>query len=483
MTAIASRAAEPTVLAEPSRALGLSGRLILLTMAFLMVAQVIVYLPSVANFRRAWVNDRISMAQMIALAVSAVAPDSRSAELEGRLVAAIKGAQAIGVRGRGTRWLLANPAEDPPAIRREFDLRDSPWWRPLRGLARNATGDVSPATRIIGPGVPGVPGMEWVELVADEAPLWQATIDYTRSFFLVSLLISAITGAMLYLALHMLVVRPMQRLSGNIAAFARDPEDASHIIRASGRRDEIGVAEEALARMETALATELREKRRLAGLGLAVSKINHELRNMLTTAQLLGDRLGDVEDPAVQRIAPRLVTTLARAIEYCGATLAYGRATERPPRRRMVGLKAVVEEQLDLTKLGDGHPIAVDDETPDTLAVDADPEQLGRVLLNLIRNAVEALARAKTPDARIVVSGSRDGAVVRIRVADNGPGVPERLRNRLFSAFQASERSGGTGLGLPVAEELIRLHGGTIVLEDTENGACFCLTIPDRPAA
>ncbi|MBM0206095.1 HAMP domain-containing histidine kinase [Micromonospora sp. STR1s_5] len=139
----------------------------------------------------------------------------------------------------------------------------------------------------------------------------------------------------------------------------------------------------------------------------------------------------------------------------------------------------MVADQLDLTKLGDGHPITMIDETPGDLLADADPDQLGRVLLNLIRNAVEALARAKTPEARIVVSGSRSGSVVHIRVADNGPGVPDRVKDRLFSAFQASERSGGTGLGLPVADELIRLHGGSIVLERTPLGACFCITIPD----
>ncbi|WP_204334103.1 hypothetical protein, partial [Klebsiella pneumoniae] len=78
-----------------------------------------------------------------------------------------------------------------------------------------------------------------------------------------------------------------------------------------------------------------REKRRLAELGLSVSKINHELRNLLATAQLLGDRLGDGGDPNTRRLAPRLVATLDRAVRFCEATLAYGRATERHPQRRL----------------------------------------------------------------------------------------------------------------------------------------------------
>ena len=481
MTTIATRAPEERATPWLPAKLGLSGRLILLTMSFVMLAQLIVYLPSVASFRRSWVSDRIMGAQMIALALSAAPAGSRSPELDAKLLAGIKGAQAIGVRGPGTRWLLANSSEEAPTVRREIDLRDSPWWRPLRGLWRNATGDVSPATRVIGHGVPGVPGLEWVELVADEAPLWHATLEYTRNFFVVSLVISLFTGALLYLVLHMVVVRPVRRLSENVARFAAAPEDVARIIAPSGRSDEIGRAEEALARMQTALAGELRRNRHLADLGLAVSKINHELRNMLTTAQLLGDRLGEVDDPAVRRVAPRLIRTLDRAIAFCGATLAYGRASEPQPNRRRTLLAPLIAEQIDLRELADGITVAIVTDIPPDLEVDADPDQLGRVLLNLMRNAVEALSRAKTPDAEIRVTAVRPDGAVAIRVADNGPGVPDRNRSRLFSAFQASERSGGTGLGLSVAAEIVRLHGGSLVLENTTRGAAFLLTIPDRP--
>lgn len=484
MTAIATRADDAATDRE-GRTFGLSGRLILLTMLFIMVAQVIVYVPSAIGFRRAWLSDRVMGAQMIALSLSATPADAVSAELERRLLAGIKGAQAIGVRGPGTRWLLAGTDHAPPTPVREIDLRNPDLWRPIRGLLRSLFDAPAAAVRIIGPGVPGIPGVEWVELIVDERPLKNAVLQFTRNFLLVSVVISAITGALLYLALHLLVVRPVRRLAGNIADFAAEPEDASRIIRPSDRRDEIGRAEAALARMQAVLAGELRQKRHLADLGLAVSKINHELRNMLTTAQLLGDRLGEVEDPTVRRIAPRLVRTLARATEFCGATLAYGRASERPPQRRVVLLKPLVEEQLDLTALADGIVIEVEVAIADDLGVDADPDQLARVLLNLLRNAVEALSRARTEGARIEVGAERRGRETRIRVADNGPGIPDRIKARLFSAFQASERAGGTGLGLPVAEELVRLHGGTIVLESragTSGGASFLVTIPDRTA-
>lgn len=484
MTTIASRREETGASWLPrGLRLGLSGRLILLTMLFVMVAEVLIYLPSVAGFRRSLVSDRVMGAQMIVLALSAASPDGRSPELEARLLEGIKGAQAIGVRGSGTQWLLARPGENLPKPSLDIDIRTSPWWGPVRGVLRTLFTTEQKVIRIIGPGVPGVAGVDWVEIVTDEAPLRHAIIAYTRRFLLVSLTISAITGGLLYLALHLLVVRPVRRLSGNIEDFARNPEDISRIIRPSLRQDEIGRAEEALARMETALAGELRQKRHLAELGLAVSKINHDLRNMLTTAQLLGDRLGEVEDPTVRRIAPRLVRTLARAIDFCGATLAYGRASEQPPQRRLVPVKPLIEEQLDLTALAHGIPVSVAVAIPDDLVMDADPDQLARVLLNLLRNAVEALSRAQTQDAAIEIAGERRDGAVALRISDNGPGIPDRIRGRLFSAFQASERAGGTGLGLPVAEELVRLHGGTIVLESRSgSGATFLVTIPDRRA-
>ena len=478
MTTIAT-AAPHDQLVRPDTRLGLSTRLILLTVAFMMIAEVLIYVPAAATFERSWVSDRLMGAQMIVLALSAAPPGTVPTEMENRLVAGVKGAQAIGVRGSGTRWLLANGDGPVPESALTIDLRQRHWWGPVRGAFRTIFAPPDGPTRVIGPGPAGVPSLDWVELIFDQAPLRAELLAFTRNFLATSLVVSGFTSLLLYLALHILVVRPVTRLSANIAGFANDPEDASRIIAPSQRSDEIGAAERALARMEGALASELKQKRRLADLGLAVSKINHELRNMLTTAQLLGDRLGDLDDPSVKRIAPRLIKTLDRAIAYCGATLSYGRASETAPRRQRVLLRPMVMEQLDLTALSDGHQIDVGLSIPDDLEVDADPDQLGRVLLNLMGNAVEALSQAHTPHARIDVSAERSDRAVKIRIADNGPGIPEPVRTRLFSAFQASGRVGGTGLGLPVADELVRLHGGSIALETTSGGASFMVCIPD----
>ena len=456
---------------------GLSARLLVLTVVFVMLAEVLIYVPSVANFRRNWLADRLAAARVAALVVDAAPSEQRSAELERRLLGAV-GARAVAVRGGGTRRLLAFD-EMPPEVDRTVDLRTANW----RTLIADAFAVLAtPARRPIRVIGHGSEGADFVEAILDEAPLRAAMLDFSRNILLLSLLISGITAGLVYLALQLVIVRPVRRLSRNIADFAQDPEDASRVIAPSARTDEIGLAEQALARMEGTLADELRQKRRLAELGLAVSKINHELRNMLTTAQLLADRLEGVADPAAQRVLPRLVGTLGRAIEFCQATLAYGRAAERLPERRLVPLKPIVEELADLVGLAPGTSIAFEARVPEDLAVDADPEQLSRVLVNLVRNAVQALSQAGAAGAapKIEVVAERDARGVTILVCDNGPGVPERVRPHLFSAFRGAARAGGAGLGLAIAAEIARLHGGSLVLDEVEVGTRFRLALPDR---
>jgi signal transduction histidine kinase len=473
--------ADPGRAADGAGRLGLSGRLLVLTLGFVMLAEVLIYVPSVANFRRTWLNDRLAAAQVAALVLDAVPGEGLPEGLEARLLEGV-GARAVAVRGGGVRRLLAvDPV--PPEIGRVADLRAAGGAALIRDAFATMLAPSDKPLRVIGEGMRGV---DFVELVLDEAPLREAMLRFSVNILLLSLAISAITGGLVFLALHHVIVRPVRRLAGNIAAFAESPEDATRIVAPSDRRDEIGLAERALERMETALAGELRQKRRLAELGLAVSKVNHDLRNMLTTAQLLTDRLGSLSEERIQRTAPRLVATLQRAIDFCEATLAYGQAGEPLPRRRLVRLRAIAEELPDLVDLAPGAGIALRLDIPDAVEIDADPDQLSRVLVNLVRNAVQALAQAGPGAAgappAVAVSARRAEGAVTIRVSDNGPGLSERARAHLFEAFTGSGRPGGTGLGLAICAEIVRAHGGTIAL-DPVPGAQFRIVIPDRETA
>jgi signal transduction histidine kinase len=307
---------------------------------------------------------------------------------------------------------------------------------------------------------------------------------FSGNLLLVSLALATLTAGLVYFALHYLFVRPMRRLTANLVGFHENPESSARIIVPSQRGDEIGVAERELSDMQRDLVSMLHQKSRLAALGLAVSKINHDLRNLLASSQLLSDQLASVPDPRVQRFAPKLMRSLERAIAFCQSTLSYGRAQEAAPDRRMILIEPVVVEVRESAGLASDASIVWISAVERGLAIDADPDQLFRVLLNLVRNAAQALENRPRSDAaiqQIRITGRREGSVAIIEVSDTGPGVPAKARDHLFEAFQTSGRPGGSGLGLAIAAELVRAHDGDIHLVEGTIGATFRIAIPDRP--
>jgi len=191
---------------------------------------------------------------------------------------------------------------------------------------------------------PAPRGGEFLEIILDEQPLREAMLRFSINILLLSLIISGITATLVYIALHVLLVQPIRRLTANMVQFRHDPEHPAKVIAESSRQDEIGFAEREFAVMQQDLASMLQQKSRLASLGLAVSKINHDLRNLLTSAQLFSEGLSHLPDPRVQRFAPKLMRSLERAIAFCESTLSYGRVQEPPPDRRPVAVEVLVED-------------------------------------------------------------------------------------------------------------------------------------------
>jgi signal transduction histidine kinase len=330
---------------------------------------------------------------------------------------------------------------------------------------------------------------ELIDVAMEEAPLRAAMLGFTLNILLVSVVLSLIVGGLLFLTLNHVLVNPMRRLAANMLAFAQKPEDTSRIIAPSTRSDEIGAAERELHTMQTELATLLQQKSHLAALGLAVSKVSHDLRNMLSAAHLISDRLASVEDPTVQKFAPKLIASLDRAIAFCVQTLKYGRAEEAPPRRDRFMLRGLIDEVIDSAAVQASSRIVLYNSVPQNLMADADRDHIFRVLTNLVRNAIEALETQQRNDpgaqeGSVTVAGWREGMIVTIEVKDNGPGIPEKVRDKLFAAFQSAARPGGTGLGLAIAAELVRAHGGEVWLAHTgAEGTAFHFTVPDRVSA
>ncbi|HEV7346541.1 MAG TPA: HAMP domain-containing sensor histidine kinase [Devosia sp.] len=463
--------------ALPSWYSGLSIKLIATIMAVILLVEIVVYLPSLANFRASWLNDRLRVGVVAARVLDAV-PDVMALprELTDRLLTSA-GANAIVYRRQGQSQLieLANPVR--PDLVVTADMRQADLMTLVVGALDTLFAHPDRTLRIVGE---GDFGDSLVELLMSERPLRQDMLAYSRQIGIVSLAIAAITAAALYLLASYLFISPVRRLTQNILAFRQAPENASRIIEPSTRRDEIGIVERELAAMESDLFSMLRQRRHLADLGLAVAKINHDLRNTLTSAQLLSDQVATLDDPKVQRLAPRLVTTLDKAIGFAQSVLDYGRETAAPPVLAPVEMRALVEDAAFEARLA-GHPsIVFHNGTPETLTLSADANQLGRVFVNLLKNAREALEAAANPVAspEISVTVHEDAETITMAVNDNGPGLPPRALANLFVAFEGSARSGGTGLGLAIAREIVEAHGGKLALAEQSGGTRFELIFP-----
>jgi signal transduction histidine kinase len=469
-------AARPAPVRAPR--FGLSGKLLVLTILFVMIAEVLIYVPSVANFRVVWLKDRLATGYTAALVLDA-APNGVVSDTLAKQILDSIGARAVAMK-MGTRRRMLAIDDMPPPVADTFDMRNFTTLDAVVDAFAMMLEPKNNEMRVVGP---APMGGEYIELIMDEAPLRKAMLRYSADILFLSLVISGITAALVYLALHYMFVRPMRRVTANMVAFRADPENPDRVIAPSARADEIGTAERELATMQSEIASMLHQKNRLAALGLAVSKINHDLRNLLSSAQLFSDRLARIADPGVQRFAPKLMHALERAIAFCQSTLSYGRVQEPPPDRKPILLEPLVEEVHETLGLAPDGPVRWISAVERGLTVDADYDQLFRILLNLARNALQALESraARDPGSdQIRITGRREGSVDVIEVSDTGPGFPEQATAHLFEAFQGSTRTGGSGLGLAIAAELVRAHGGEIRLVEGTIGATLRFTIPDR---
>ncbi len=459
---------------------GLSAKVLVLTIIFVLLGEVMIFIPSIGNFRIQWMKTRVAQAEIAALAAEA-APDAILDDALRTEILKGAGVMAVSLKRNGTRQLILRNNEEGMS-EQTFDLRAGMHWLTL-GEALSAL--FKSKDRIINIiDIPPNMSGELIEVSLHEAPLTMAMRSYGLNILYLSIFLSIVVAALIYAALNRVLVRPMQRLSANMTAFGDKPQDASRIIIPSTRSDEIGTAELELHDMQTELQSLLQQKNHLAALGLAVSKVSHDLRNMLTTAQVVSDSLAEVRDPQVQRFAPRLITSLDRAINFLTQTLKYGQARELPPERIKLNLHDIAKDVLmAFDPIVQGR-ITLENQVERMVVIDADREQLHRILTNLVRNATQAFEQMGHDPSRhpaITIAAARHGSVTEIDVTDNGPGIPAAVRDSLFEAFQSAAKPGGTGLGLAISQELAEAHGGSIsVRHSGEAGTCFCVVIPDR---
>ncbi len=442
----------------------LSGRLLILTTVFVMLAEVLIFVPSIARFRVDYMLDRLERAQIASLTL--LADDMIDKALEAEL---LRNAEVLNVvlrRDESRQLVLSSPM--PQQIAGTVDLRNDSAALLIRDALRQLVSQKNDVIRVIGAPVRDAGLL--IEITMETAPMRAAMVDYGLRILVLSAVISVFTALLLFMAMRVFLVKPIKRVVSHMQRYAAAPEDARRIIAPSAGVRELREAEEALQKLQTDLTHALRQKERLAQLGAAVSKISHDLRNIMTSAQLFTDRIEMSKDPVVARLAPKLVSSISRAVHLCESTLAFGKAEEPGPRLTFVRLAHLVEEVLESEKLGVGeHPLVFRAEVPADMELRADPEQMYRVLSNLIRNACQSIVTTGKP-GEITVRASETADAWCIAIADTGPGLPPKAREHLFEPFQGSVRKGGAGLGLAISAELLRGHGGDIMLFKT--GPC-----------
>jgi len=453
------------------RFINLSARLLILTVSFVMLAEVLIWTPSVARFRQSYIEDFIQRAYLSMLALDAMPETQPNQDLENTLLHQTD-ALAI-IVNRPDRRMLMVGGDMPPAPDLTVDMRKETFFS-LVTEAFDAMGRTD--NRVIRAiGMPPKQPDLTVEVLFEEKTMRAAMLDFSWRIFNLSLVISLITASLVYLSLQWMIVRPIRRLTHDMIRFRDNPEDSTRIVRVTPRGDEIGTAQCELAEMQTQVQMSLRQKNRLAAMGSAMAKINHDLRNTLATAVLVSDKLQLIEDPEVKRVTPRLMKAIDRAIDLCSQTLNYASDEMLVLRPRNFVLRDLAEELQGILEMSDEAMntvwhIAID---PD-LEIVADRRHLLRALHNLCSNAAQAGAKS------ITIRAVTEHGKILIDVTDDGPGLPEKARENLFKAFAGSSRKGGTGLGLVIVREVAVGHGGDVeLLRSDDGGTAFRITIPD----
>ncbi len=433
--------------------------------------------PALAGiYRNGWLEQRAQAAQIAALAVEA-APDGRVSDELSRQLLAQSQVVSVAVQGEDIREMILAPSLELSGELVSIDLRDQSGLRPIFGAFEHMLAPPGRFLRIIL--TPSLTDDVEMEVIVPESALRAGLFGFSRTLLVVTLIVSLVVAALVYFAVYRLVVRPMQGLTQSIVQFSEAPEGAE-LKLAPGGSDEMQRANAALLAMQKTVSAAFRQRKRLADLGEAVAKINHDLRNSLAAAQIVSEGLSQSDDPRVKRAAPRLERAIERAISLAEATLRYGRADPPAPNVAPMNMIPAIEEAAAEGLAGQPE-IEWSLQAPDRLPAAADADHVHRIVANLVRNAARAISgqQGRTRPGKISARAFRQGDAVIVEIADNGPGVPHAVISRLFQPFSGSASRDGAGLGLAIARELARGMKGDLELSSNGGeGAAFRLRVP-----
>ena len=444
----------------------LSFRLFLIAIASVLLVEALIFVPSATNFRNNWLEAQIDAGRLAALSLEAAPSRMVSEELEQELLESAM-VLAVAELYDERRDMILNPGEDICCTRKIILFDAEPDFSEVSDTIGTF---FAPRDRFLVIRAAGSRPGRVIEIVVDEKGLRNELQTFGLRILGLSLIISAFTGGLIYLMLLLTVVRPIRRVTQAVEQIKDEPGSWKRRLAPTPRGDEIGRAQNALSDMEEAVSNAFRQQERLAQLGEAVAKINHDLRNSLATAQLVSDSLSRSEDPRVAKSLPRLERALELAINLASDTLKYGRSSTPDTNIQTVRLHDIVAEAA-AEALASHTEVQFANEVIEEAQAEADPDHLHRICANLIRNAAEAMEGSGS------ISVGYDGAA--ISILDTGPGLPDQAQTNLFKPFAGSTRRDGTGLGLALSRDLARAMGGDLELGETgESGTRFVVFLP-----
>ena len=453
----------------------LSAKLLGLTIGFILLAELLLFVPSIATFRQEGLETRGTSAQLVAEALMSREfdlPSREASEMLAKQFMMQTDAELLAAFQDGQTLLILG---DPPTgdVLAVEDLRTPRTFPNFLATGMDFFASGEGYLRIITDSP--VPGQDRLEMLVPCAEIGAELRAYARRILFLSLFIAGFVGLLIYLTMLRLIVRPIQTLADDMTAFREAPEHRRRSHPTLDRQDEIGQLQREFHEVKESLRAAFRQRERLASLGLSVTKINHDLRNVLSTALLMADRLSMNEDPTLAEMGERLTRTVERGVGLTDEVLEYSSAREPKPIVESVKLSQSVKDvQLDMRT---AFPfVFVNNRIGRDLKVKADPEQLYRILSNLLRNAAQAMVEASTPTPTINVSAEQVSETIIVTINDNGPGLPEHVEDRLFLPFTRGTSEHSTGLGLSISKELAEGMGGTLeLLETGPDGTTFIL--------
>ena len=459
----------------------LSGKLLLMTIGFVMLAELVIFIPSAATFRQNWLIERAQQAGLLAQALTGV-PNYEASEILTQQFMRDTDVTMMSAKRNGmSEFMLGQPPPEKVELRL-IDLREERRLPRFRDAFRSFFAKDNNCLRILYHSP--VAGQDVLELIIPEDKLRNAMRGHFKNIFWLSVLIALITGLLIYLAMLALIVRPIEKLAKGLSDFRQDPEKRQSNLKPTNRKDEVGQLEREFHDMKQSVRASFKQRERLATLGLAMAKINHDLRNVLTSASLVSDRLASDQDERISKMGSRLTRAIDRGVKLTGELLNYSQSGGEEPEVESVRISLLLGEVAGdtLGNFGAGpRKINFINKVETDVKVTADPDHTYRIFQNLFRNAAQAMAGMREDNAQrdLTVEAIAAGEGITIRVIDTGPGMPDKAKNNLFKAFAGSTGSGNTGLGLTISKELAQDQNGDLILESTsKTGTIFNVTIP-----